>query len=296
MVRAHEMMGYEVLDTLGYGARSTIYQVQDKKGQVYALKRVIRQTSHDDRFLEQAIREYRTARRMEHPALRRCFRLIRSRQVIRVTEVYVLMELVTGQTLEQNRPRDLIDLCYIFKEVAQGLQAMHDAGFVHADIKPNNIMVTDQGHVKIIDFGQSCKAGHVKERIQGTPDYIAPEQVKRKQITPATDIFNLGATLYWLLTNQHIPTLIPKGKVGVTLKTERKAMLPEEINPDVPPALSSLVMHCVLTNPEKRPPGMKHVQDRLDLSIAQLNRRLEDLEADERERAKRAADSKRTAV
>ena len=82
---------------------------------------------------------------------------------------------------------------------------MHQMGYVHCDIKPNNILRNDKGEVKVIDFGQSCKIGTVKERIQGTPDYIAPEQVARRPITVQTDVFNLGATLYWALTGKAHP-------------------------------------------------------------------------------------------
>src|SRR5690606_35077399 len=109
----------------------------------------------------------------------------------------VLMEMVDGLTLEHYVPDNLIELCRIFQQTALGLHAMHEAGYVHADIKPNNILFMDDQRVKIIDFGQSCKADTVKDRIQGTPDYIAPEQVLRRAITPQTDVFNLGATMYW---------------------------------------------------------------------------------------------------
>ena len=64
---------------------------------------------------------------------------------------------------------------------------------------------------KVIDLGQSCPIGTVKPRIQGTPDYIAPEQVHRRPITPLTDVYNFGATMYWVLTRQHVPTALAKG-------------------------------------------------------------------------------------
>jgi serine/threonine-protein kinase len=150
---------------------------------------------------------------------------------------------------------------------------MHKAGYVHADIKPNNIMITGEGHVKIIDYGQSCPIGTVKERIQGTPDYIAPEQVQRRSIIPQTDVFNLGATMYWLLTQKHVPTLIPKGKAGISLRTEDTCKAPMELNPDVPPALSSLVMDCIHTDAPQRPETMALVSDRLDIAAKQFNRR-----------------------
>ena len=73
---------------------------------------------------------------------------------------------------------------------------MHAMGYAHCDIKPNNILRNDQGDVKVIDFGQACKIGTIKQRIEGTPDYIAPEQVARRPISAQTDIYNLGALLF----------------------------------------------------------------------------------------------------
>jgi len=149
---------------------------------------------------------------------------------------------------------------------------MHERGFVHADMKPNNVVVSPDGTVKIIDLGQSCATGTVKPRIQGTPDYIAPEQVQRRSITPQTDVFNLGATMYWLLTQKHVPTMIPKGQAGISLRTEDSCKPPMELNPDVPPALSSLVMDCIHTEAPQRPETMSLVGDRLDIAAKQFNR------------------------
>ena len=266
------ILGYQVLTTLGYGARSTIYAVQDKKGQVFSLKRVVKSSSSDQRFLDQAVLEHRVSSQMEHPVLRRSLKLFRQREFIRTSEVLVLMEMVEGLTLEQHQPGSLVDLIKICRDVAKGLAAMHVKGYAHADIKPNNIMVDVENRVKIIDFGQSCPTGTIKERIQGTPDYIAPEQVLRRRITPETDIFNLGATLYWLLTRKHVPTLIPKGRAGINLRTNQSCTPPNELNVSVPPALTSLVMACIQTEPGQRPSSMEDVAERLGIAVSQITR------------------------
>ena len=275
MVRLHDILDYEVLETLGYGARSTIFAVKDKTNHVYALKRVVRYQNADQRFIDQAIHEHEVAVKFQHENLRRSFQLIRNRKFIRTNEVLVLMEMVDGQTFEQFRPADPTELCKLCTQVATGLDTMHQAGYVHADIKPNNILITDQRNVKLIDFGQSCPDGTIKERIQGTPDYIAPEQVKRKKITPRTDVFNLGATIYWLLTRRHVPTLIPKtrSEVGTRKKLGDACPPPHELNPAVPPALSALVMECVQDRPEDRPEDMSAVANRLDLALHQVKNR-----------------------
>ncbi len=272
MGRTHEIMGYKVMATLGQGAKSTIYAVEDKKHNVYALKRVIKEGPQDQRFVDQAILEHQIATKLDHPTIRKSFKLIRQRKVLRTTEIYVLMELVDGMTLEQHRPESMEDLCLILQKVADGLSAFHEAGFVHADIKPNNLMVDDKMRVKIIDFGQSCPIGTVKPRIQGTPDYIAPEQVKRRQIVPPTDVYNFGATMYWLLTDRHLPNILPKGDVTVELRPEGNVPTPREVNPQVPPALSSLVMSCVRYDITERPTSMSQVHQRLGMAISQLRK------------------------
>lgn len=270
MALATDIMGYDVIGTLGYGARSTIFAVKDKQNSLYALKRVVKNSAADQRFLDQAIHEHEVCEKFNHPSLRKSYKLIRQRKLIRTTEVVTLMEMVDGLTLEQLRPKRMLDICRIFQDTAIALGVMHRNGWVHADIKPSNILITGKDMVKIIDFGQSCRIGTRKERIQGTPDYIAPEQVERKEITPKTDVFNLGATMYWLLTGQHVPTMIPKGKPQIALKKADDCVPPRELNKSVPPALSGLVMQCVETDPFDRPTSMTQVYERLELSITQM--------------------------
>lgn len=290
MAEQVELAGYHVVATLGRGARSTIYRVRNGLGEDFVLKRVVKNSSKDQRFIDQALTEHEVASQLDHPHLRKSLKLFKQRQLIRVSEVLVLMELIEGHTLESQGMDDLPAFCRICAQVADGLGAMHEAGFVHADIKPNNIMRDGQGVVKLIDFGQSCPIGTVKERIQGTPDYIAPEQVKRQAIVPQTDVFNLGATMYWLLTGRFVPTLIPKDKAGVqpptgtpvtaaSQRVEPKAgdgeacPPPHELNESVPPALSILVTDCIQHAVADRPADMAEVAHRLEVAQAQMQRR-----------------------
>jgi len=145
---------------------------------------------------------------------------------------------------------------------------MHVAGFAHADIKPNNILLGKDGGVKIIDFGQSCPLGTAKKRLQGTPDYIAPEQVLRQKIDQRTDVFNLGATMYWVLTGKYFKTMIqnaPTGAKRIHIEAKRGNDPPHELNPAIPVALSRLVIDCCENSPDRRPRDMKEYLARLDL-------------------------------
>jgi len=266
--------GHQVLAELGHGAASAIYLVQDpKKKQIWAMKHIQKRDSKDQRFLDQAEREYEVGSKVDHPSIRKIVKRLKARQFFTVRELYLLMEYVDGISLENHRPEKTSEALEIFRRVAEGLAHMHAAGYVHADMKPNNIVVTESGDVKVIDLGQSCPSGTVKERIQGTPDYIAPEQVHRRAITPKTDIYNLGATMYWTLTGKHIPTAMPKGDSLVSSLEDSMIEKPtpvRELNPDVPERLAELILQCVEVNPAHRPGTMQEVADALDLVRAKM--------------------------
>ena len=265
---AQKLLHYDVLERLGEGARSTIYKVRDPStGRELALKHVVRADPKDLRFIEQMETEFEISRQFTHPNLRRSFDLkIVKTMLLKISEAFLVMELVDGKPLEVSTPRDMMDLLDTFIAAAQGLRAMHQMGYAHCDIKPNNILRNDRGEVKVIDFGQSCKIGTVKERIQGTPDYIAPEQVSRRPISVQTDVFNLGATLYWALTMKVIPTLYTVQKKGEhSFLLDSKIDTPMDLNPKVPLAVSNLVMECVSTKPSKRPADMDQMINRLEL-------------------------------
>src|SRR5688572_5564091 len=279
---AQKLLHYDVLERLGEGARSTIYAVRDPQtNQVFALKHVVRADQKDIRFIEQMENEYEISRQFTHPNLRRSIDLkIVKTLLLKVSEAFLVMELVDGKPLDVRLPNpnnvdDLLSITDTFIQSAQGLRAMHQMGYAHCDIKPNNILRNDSGKVKVIDFGQSCKIGTVKERIQGTPDYIAPEQVARRPISVQTDVFNLGATLYWAVTGKVIPTLYTVNKKGDnSFLLDARIDTPQDLNPKVPPAISNLVMECVSTKPQKRPADMDAMITRLELGKHILQKQL----------------------
>jgi len=265
---AQKLLHYDVLERLGEGARSTIYLVRDPNtGREYALKHVLRTDPKDIRFIEQMETEYAISRQFTHPNLRRSYDLkIIKTMLLKVNEAFLVMELVDGKPLDVAAPRDMMDILDTFIAAAQGLRAMHQMGYAHCDIKPNNILRNARGEVKVIDFGQSCKIGTVKERIQGTPDYIAPEQVTRRPISVQTDVFNLGATLYWAITGKAIPTLYTVQKKGEhSFLLDSKIETPMDLDPKVPLAVSNLVMECIATKPSKRPADMDQMINRMEL-------------------------------
>ncbi len=258
---------FTIIRRIGNGARSTIYLATDEEdGSVVALKRLIFEKAEDHRFFEQTETEYKVALKIDHPYVRKCYKLQKIRSMFRVREMLLSMEHFEGKTLEETATLSLGDVLLVFRMVATGLNMMHHQGFVHCDIKPNNILINKSGSIKIIDLGQSCPIGTIKSRIQGTPDYIAPEQVRRKTLGPKTDIFNLGATMYWALTGKNVPTLIPK-KNGLRAVPTPKCLAPHELKRQLPVGVSKLVMDCIKEDPAERPANMMDVISRLDLMI-----------------------------
>ncbi|MHC5018235.1 MAG: serine/threonine-protein kinase [Planctomycetota bacterium] len=236
-----------------------------------AIKRAVLEAPEDTRIFKQIETEYKVSNQIDHPYIRKCHELIRSRKLLRTNELLMTMEFFDGQSLEDQKRLSLIDVLLVFRMVAIALNAMHEKGFVHCDIKPNNILFNNKGGVKIIDLGQSCRLGDIKKRIQGTPDYIAPEQVRREHLSHRTDIFNLGATMYWALTGKNVPTLIPKkNEFGIAVDETKAVKSPHELYPKIPKSWSDLIMECVKEKPADRPSNMLEITRQLDELIREI--------------------------
>jgi len=261
--------GYDVISRLGRGAGAVISLALERTtGRQVAIKHILRRGPEDDRFIAQAENEYEVARQLDHPYLRRCLDIVRVRKWLKTRELFLVMEFVDGERLEDERPEEIPVIVDLFLKVAEGLHVLHQLGYAHADIKPNNILLTKDGGLKIIDFGQSCPLGRAKERVQGTPDYIAPEQVQRREIDQRTDVYNLGATMYWVMTGKWYRTNLTVAKPGTTriaLESQRGNDPPHELNPRVPLALSKIVLDCCEAAKEQRPRDMRELVSRLEV-------------------------------
>jgi len=284
-VEAHpiprSLFGYEVVGFIGEGAGSRIFAAAHPlTKQIYALKYVVPRTEKELRFVEQLEAEYEVGRQVKHPGLRRSLELKVSRSLFRkVTEAGLVMELFGGVSLEARLPTSLTHLVEVFIQTADALHSLHSLGYVHCDLKPNNILVDAARHAKVIDLGQAAKIGTAKSRIQGTPDYIAPEQVKCLPVTVQTDVFNLGATMYWSLCGKKLPTLYNIKKTENSFLVDTAITTPRDCNNLVPEQLSNLVMECVRTNPVRRPADMAELSRRLEIILHVMRKERGDAQA-----------------
>ncbi|MBS3821267.1 MAG: protein kinase [Planctomycetes bacterium] len=265
--RAFHASGFRAIRMLGTGAHSHIWQVRDiQTNRVYAMKSVLKGAKADDRYVEQTLNEYSVAKAVQHPNIRKIYSLRKVRKLFSVREIRLLMEFCPGCSVQEQRPQEVLETCTIFAQVANALAKMNECGYIHADMKPNNIIVDDDGNARIIDFGQSCKVGTVKERIQGTPDYIAPEQVKRWPLDARTDVFNFGASLYWALTGKAMPSILPRGP-KVPHSGRQPVQAANVLNPAVPPLLARLVSDCTQLEAKERPNTMQEVVNRMGIIL-----------------------------
>lgn len=264
------VFGYQVVDFIGEGAGSRIYAVtHPTTKQLFALKHVLPKQEKDVRFVEQLETEFEVGRQVTHPGMRRSLDLKITKSLFRkITEAALILELFDGVSLERRLPQGMAQLVEVFIQSADALAALHAQGYVHCDLKPNNILFDDAtNRVKVIDLGQAARIGTAKTRIQGTPDYIAPEQVKLLPVTVQTDVFNFGATMYWSLCGQKLPTLFNIKKSENSFLVDAVMASPRDRNKLVPETLSNLVMECVRTVPQKRPADMIELSRRLEIIL-----------------------------
>jgi serine/threonine protein kinase len=259
---------FQVLGTLGKGAHSTILHIRrtgDSKQ--YALKVVPIHTADDLKFLDQAEHEFQVAQKLDHPNLIKIYALESIRNwMFRVRKLHLLIEYVNGKTLDVMPPAPISRLIQIFVRVAAGLAHMHRRGVCHADLKPNNIIVSRTGDVKIFDFGLARIKGESRGRVQGTPEYMAPEQAKRGVVNERTDIYNFGATMYRLVTWRLAPAAVAEGsEFAMDAKMREQLLKPvQEYNAEAPPELCEIIHRCLSYDPHKRPERVGEIHGILD--------------------------------
>lgn len=273
-------MKYRVVNQLGTGAGSTILLISDKTagGKRYALKVVRKQEPEDEVYVQQALTEFEAAKKLNHPAIAKVYDCRLKKSWFKVKGVELLMEYVEGKALDEIEAPELGQLVLIFGQVASAMAHMHRRGVYHGDLKPANIMLTKDGRVKLIDFGTAWVRGQDKNRIQGTPQYIAPEQATEKVVNDRTDIYNLGATMYRMFTGRFAQGGIPKPG------DDRKLVPPIKINPRLPGTLNEIIIASLNIDPTRRPAGMFEIRDQLSAVARQMGLAEVDLRgADEEE-------------
>jgi serine/threonine protein kinase len=267
---------FQILSELGKGAHSTIYHIRRlSDNRQFALKIVPIEDADDVKYRAQAEHEFRVGQMLDHVNLIKIHALEMQRDwLLRVRKVHLLIEYVAGKTLDQEQRLTPAWLVQVFAKIAAGLVHMHRRGVWHADLKPNNIMLSKAGEIKIIDYGLAWIKGEPKDRVQGTPEYMAPEQSKRSTVNERTDIYNFGATMYRLTTTKLPPsTVATSDGLGISAKLFGNLLKPvNELAPYAPPQLCDLIHRCLKYDPTKRPERASDVLDELNAMVEQYVR------------------------
>jgi serine/threonine protein kinase len=267
-----------IVKPIGTGAGSRVFQISDtKKGGYYALKTVRRQSSDDDIYISQALREAEVGPKLNHPNIMKIYDHRVKRAWFKIATVDLLMEYIDGKALDELEMPERPQLVLIFCHVASALGHMHRRGVFHADLKPGNIMLSKEGEVKVIDFGTAWIKGEEKNRIQGTPQYMAPESARDKVINEKTDIFNLGATMYRMFTGHYVNAAgLPSSEDGM-LGHRGKLRPPIKIDQKIPGTLNEAIMACLQPNPDSRPAGAFEVEHQLKAVARYMGVKKDDL-------------------
>ncbi len=243
---------YEILETIGRGASSSVLKARDTLiGRIVALKTLQPSLGHGE-WRERFLSEARILGQLSHPR-------IVSLYDVGIDESsgvpFLVMEYVAGQTLDRLLETARTSPQQMFAwgvALARALAYAHNRGIIHGDLKPANILVDEDGRVKLADFGIARLATHISESgLRGTPAFLSPEQILGQPTDGRSDLFSLGIVLYELATGQRpFPGHTPVAVCAQILKAAPKP--PTGIDPALPPAIDRVLARCLAKNQAER--------------------------------------------
>jgi serine/threonine-protein kinase len=280
---------YRIVGLIGQGGMGQVYLAEHVKlGRQVALKVLRSRWAADPEMLQRFFLEAKAVNQIRHP------------NIVEVTDwveegglAYFIMELLSGRSLKQRIAEEgalpLPEVLRIARSIGDALAAVHQAGFIHRDLKPDNIFLHDAGdglRVKLFDFGlaklrrqgpeQAPDGNTDPKTILGTPEYMAPEQVRARPYDHRADLYSLGAILYETLTGARPISAPSLGELLVRVATE-KPVPPSKLAPmagrPVPPILEELILRCLEKEPELRPRDAGEILRELALVESELGGR-----------------------
>lgn len=263
---------YRVRAFIGEGAMGRVYAAWDESlARLVALKVMRSQQLGSDVWRHQFFAEARAMARVRHPNVLEVYGL----GTVRGTP-YLVMEYVDGETLRTRLRRregrlPIDEALRVLDALCRGTQAIHDAGVVHGDLKPGNVLVARDGRVVITDFGlallvEATAPPWVESSLAGTPAYLAPERIEGLTIAPQlqgrADVYSLGVIGFELLTGQR-PFIASSTTSLVSLKSQRRPLRATQVRHDLPEAFDAVLTSAIAFEPETRPPSPRALMERL---------------------------------
>jgi serine/threonine-protein kinase len=265
---------YVILDRIGSGSMGRVYKAQHiLMGRTVALKIIAPEVVTNPRIVSRFQREMKLVGRLDHPNVIRAFDADRIGD-----QLYIVMEYIPGMSLGQKfrsrGPMPAPDVVNYAAQAALGLGHAHSQGVVHRDVKPSNLLLTDDGQIKILDLGlgalteQDANATFATQDgiAVGTVDYMSPEQARGLDVTGQSDIYGLGATMYHLISGQlPFPGANPIERLGKRISESPQPLI--ELVPDLPAGLPMVLDKMMANKPQDRYATAEEAADALRACI-----------------------------
>jgi len=282
---------YEIKEKIGSGGTAVVYKGQDiLLGRMVTIKILREEFVGDEEFVRRFRREAQAVASLSHG------------NIVSIYDVgdegnlhYFVMEFVEGETLKDYIKRkgvlDIAETVDIISQILEGIDYAHKHGIVHRDIKPQNVLLSKDHHVKVTDFGiamglsEVTQTYHSSSKIMGSVQYISPEQVQGEPVTEKSDIYSIGVVLYEMLTGQ-LP-FAGDSAISVAMQHVHGELIPpHQINHNIPIGLSYVVMRAMRKSPDIRYTSAREMNESVHSVTEGINRLYQDTNTDSIEETK----------
>ena len=259
---------YEIVSKIGTGGMADVYKAMDHKLNRFVAVKVLKPEFREDAtFVKKFRSEAQAAAGLTHPNIVNVFDVGDDEGVY-----YIVMELIKGITLKEYISKkgklSVKEATSIAIQVSMGLEAAHSHGIVHRDVKPQNIIISTDGKVKVTDFGiaRAASSNTISSNVMGSVHYSSPEQVRGGYSDEKSDIYSLGITLYEMVTGR-VP-FDGDTTVAIAIKHLQEEMVPPSVySPDLPYSLEQIIMKCTQKSVDRRYNKMEDVIEDLKHSL-----------------------------